>query len=511
MEDHILEAMATSFAFLVLFVLMKLVHNIWWRPKSVERLLRKQGIRGTSYRPLRGDMPEMEKSVREASSKPISLNAQVVPRVIPFLHSMVERYGKVSICWFKSTPRLIIGEADLIRLIFEDKNSGIVHQPVSPLVFLLHMGLTTLEGEKWSKRRKLVTPAFHFDKLKGMVPAISSSCYELLERWQKQVEPQGWCEIDVAPELDALACDAIARTAFGSNYREGKELFQLQKEQTLLALEAYNSIYVPGFRFIPTRKNKRRYQLYDQVKGILRNMIQQREDAVKSGELGEGLDLLGSLLQSKEQSNNDLTIEDVIEESKLFYFAGQETTATLLTWTMICLSMHPNWQEKARKEVLEIWGRRKPDFGTINRLKIVSMILHEVLRLFPPVPSFFRCTTRETKVGRLLIPAGAELCLSVMHAHYDTNYWGDDAHEFNPERFCEGVSKASKDQMAFFAFGWGPRICLGQAFALIEARIAVATILQHFSFHLSPSYAHAPHLRINLKPQYGAPIILRRI
>lgn len=178
---------------------------------------------------------------------------------------------------------------------------------------------------------------------------------------------------------------------------------------------------------------------------------------------------------------------------------------------MICLSMHPNWQEKARKEVLEIWGRRKPDFGTINRLKIVSMILHEVLRLFPPVPSFFRCTTSETKVGRLLIPAGAELCLSVMHAHYDTNYWGDDAHEFNPERFCEGVSKASKDQMAFFAFGWGPRICLGQAFALIEARIAVATILQHFSFHLSPSYAHAPHLRINLKPQYGAPIILRRI
>ncbi|XP_028807060.1 cytochrome P450 CYP72A219-like [Neltuma alba] len=504
--------MATSFAFLVLFVMMKLVHISWWTPKSIERILRKQGMRGTSYRPFRGDKPEMEKSVKDSSSKPIALNAQVVPRVIPFYHDMVKRYGKVSVCWSGSIPRLIIGEAELIRLIFDDKKGGITQQPLNPLVKLLHKGLATLGGEKWSKRRRQITPAFHLDKLKGMVPAFSSSCYDLIERWQKKVEAQGWCEIDVAPELDALACDAISRTAFGCNYQEGKQLFELQKEQVSLAHEAYQSIYVPGLRFVPTRKNKRRYQLYDQIKGLLRNMIRQREDATKRGELGRGLDLLGLLLQCKEQSkNNDLTIEDVMEECKLFYFAGQETTATLLTWTMICLSMYPDWQEKARQEVLEICGTTKPNSGTISRLKIVSMILHEVLRLYPPVPILFRYTRRETNVGRLLIPAGAELCLSVMHAHYDTNYWGEDADQFKPERFSKGVSKASKDQVAFYAFGWGPRICLGQAFALIEAKITVATILQHFSFHLSPSYAHAPHLGINIKPQYGAPIILRRI
>ncbi|KAK4277300.1 hypothetical protein QN277_015316 [Acacia crassicarpa] len=513
MEDHSLKAiMAISFSFLVLFVLIKLVHIMWWRPKSIERILRKQGIKGTSYRPLRGDKPEMDKSFKDSpSSKPIALNDLVVPRLIPFYHNMVKRYGKVSMCWFGSIPRLIIGEAELIRLIFEDNKGGIVHRPVSPLVKLLHKGLTTLEGEQWSQRRRLITPAFHLDKLKGMVPAFSSSCYNLIERWQKQVEPQGWREIDVAPELEALASDAIARTAFGSNYQEGKHLFELQKEQTLLALEAYNSIYVPGMRFMPTGKNKRRYQLYDQIKGLLQNMIQQREDATRRGELGGGLDLLGLLLQSKEQSENDVTIEDVIEECKLFFFAGQETTATLLTWTMICLSMHPNWQEKARQEVLHIWGTKIPDYATINRLKIISMILHEVMRLFPPVPIFIRYTTRETKLRNLLIPAGSELCLSVMHAHYDTDYWGDDAHEFKPERFCEGVSKASKGQVTFYAFGWGPRICVGQAFAMIEAKIAVATILQHFSVQLSPSYTHAPHLRINLKPLYGAPIILRRI
>lgn len=139
------------------------------------------------------------------------------------------------------------------------------------------------------------------------------------------------------------------------------------------------------------------------------------------------------------------------------------------------------------------------------------MILHEVLRLFPALPYIFRYTKSETKVGRLSIPKEVELCLLVMNAHYDTQYWGDDALEFNPQRFSQGLSKASKDHVAFYPFGWGPRICIGQNFAFLEAKIALATILQHFSFQLSPSYTHAPALLVTVRPQYGAPIILQPI
>ena len=139
------------------------------------------------------------------------------------------------------------------------------------------------------------------------------------------------------------------------------------------------------------------------------------------------------------------------------------------------------------------------------------MVLHEVLRLYPPVPGLYRYAKCETNIGAVSIPAGIELYLPMILLHYDTNYWGENAEDFNPERFHEGVSNASKAQIAFYPFGWGPRICLGQSFAFIEAKMALVMILQHFSFELSPSYAHAPHTRITLQPQHGAHIILHRV
>lgn len=125
-------------------------------------------------------------------------------------------------------------------------------------------------------------------------------------------------------------------------------------------------------RFIPTKKNKRRYKLDNEIKAILREMIRKKEQAIENGEVGAD-DLLGLLLQCTEQEQNGMTVEDVIEECKLFYFAGQETTANWLTWTIIVLSMHPSWQDKARQEVLRVCGNTPPDMDAINHLKIVSL------------------------------------------------------------------------------------------------------------------------------------------
>lgn len=141
----------------------------------------------------------------------------------------------------------------------------------------------------------------------------------------------------------------------------------------------------------------------------------------------------------------------------------------------------------------------------------VTMILYEVQRLYSPVIAQYQHTCKDAKIGDISLPAGVDLVLPTLLIHHDPELWGDDAEEFKPERFSEGVSKASKDQLAFFPFGWGPRTCIGQNFAIMEAKIALVMILQNFSFELSPSYTHAPKTVLTLQPQHGAQIILHRL
>uniref|UniRef100_A0A0D3ERG8 Cytochrome P450 n=1 Tax=Oryza barthii TaxID=65489 RepID=A0A0D3ERG8_9ORYZ len=459
----------------------RLLHSLWWRPRRLELALRAQGLRGTRYRFLTGDLGEHGRLNREAWARPLPLRCHdIAPRVAPFLHSSVREHGKACFSWFGPIPKVTIANPDLAKDVLSNKFGHLEKHKFQGLTKLLSDGVASHEGEKWVKHRRILNPAFHLEKLKSL-------------------GSEGSYEVDVWPEMQSLTGDVISRTAFGSSYLEGRRIFQLQAEQAERLLKCVQKIIIPGYMSLPTKNNRKMHQIKKEIDSILRGLIGKRMQAMREGESTND-DLLGLLLESNMRhadengrSSPGMTTEDVIEECKLFYFAGMETTSVLLTWTMVVLSMHLEWQDRAREEVLGLFGRDKPEYEGLSRLKTVTMVLYEVLRLYPPAIVFSRKTYKEMEIGGVVYPRGVILELPVLFIHHDREIWGRDVHEFRPERFAEGISRASNDRGAFLPFGWGPRVCIGQNFALLEAKMALCMILQRFEFELAASYTHAPH------------------
>ncbi|EEF44378.1 cytochrome P450 CYP72A219 [Ricinus communis] len=499
------------FVLLALLSSLRLVYVIWWRPKIIEKKLRNQGIHVLPCKLPHGNVKEINELASEAKSKPCpELTHDIAPRLDPLLQELSMAYKKPFAVCYGKIPTVIIMDPELIREILTRKFE--FQKPeVGPTMKLFLKGLANIDGDKWVKHRKIINPAFHIEKLKGMLPFFMASCEEMVEKWDKLIDSAGSCELDVMPEFQNLTGDVISRAAFGSNLEEGRLLFSLQRKQGELLLRSLINLNSLWSRFLPSELNKRMMQIHQEIQSLLLGLIENREKAVLSGNENQN-DLLNLLLKSNfnevhQNKNIGMSREDMIEECKLFYFAGHETTANLLTWTMIVLSMHQNWQERARQEVLQLIGKNKPTFNDLNHLKTVKMILLEVLRLYPPT-SLVRSIYKETKLGEYSLPAGVSLKVPLYLVQRDPELWGADATEFNPERFSNGITKAAKD---FFAFGWGPRICIGQHFAMLEAKLALALILQHFSFELSSTYRHAPNVVLTLQPQFGGQIILRKI
>ncbi|CAN1152342.1 Cytochrome P450 CYP749A22 [Linum perenne] len=256
------------------------------------------------------------------------------------------------------------------------------------------------------------------------------------------------------------------------------------------------------------------------IKGIqesILQMVKAREEKMKNEEF-EALrkDYLGLLIKANREENKSMKIsmEELITECRILYVTGQETTNSLLSWTILLLAIHQEWQEAAREEVINQFGVEKSlDDDGIAKLKIVGMIIHETLRLYSPVfAGFIRDVHRDVKLGKLIVPAGVQVHVPIMACHHDREIWGNDVHLFKPDRFSEGIVKATNNNSsAFMPFGMGPHMCVGFNFAMNEAKITIAMILQRFTFTLSHDYIHSPSHGMVLRPEKGIQVILNAL
>nr|BAF02551.1 putative brassinosteroid hydroxylase [Solanum lycopersicum] len=532
---------------LLLSILMIRVFGyLWLRPRKIEKHFAKQGIRGPPYKFFIGNAKEIVSLMLKASSQTMPLSHNILPRVLSFYHHWKKIYGATFLVWFGPTPRLAVADPDLIREIFTTKSEFYEKNEAHPLIKQLEGdGLLSLKGEKWAHHRKIITPTFHMENLKLLVPGAASKVIEMLDKLTPNLK-NGEIEIEVSEWFQTLTEDIVAQTAFGHSYEQGKAIFRLQAQQMVLAAEAFQKVFIPGYRFLPTKRNIKSWKLDTEVKKLLMRLIQERTDNWDKNEMQENngpKDLLGLMIQASikeslqlsssinspihhnssthnhnhnhnnNHNNNPsmITPNDIAEECKTFFFAGEQTTSNLLTWTTVLLAMHPQWQDLARDEVIKVCGSRAiPSKDDLAKLKMLSMILNESLRLYPPIVATIRRAKAMWISEDAKIPLGTEVLIPILAIHHDQAIWGNDANEFNPSRFSEGVARAAKHPVGYIPFGLGVRQCIGQNLAILQTKLTLAIILQRYVLRLSPQYKHAPTVLMLLHPQYGAPVIFKQ-
>lgn len=497
------------FLFLFLLIFRFVYTNLWipWRLQSHFNRLR---LTGPRYRIFTGNSSEVTRLTAEAKSKPIPSGDnnphEFVHRVAPHYHNWSRAYGKTFLYWFGTKPVVATSDPKLIREALKIKSfDRIGHNPLSKLLYA--QGLPGLRGDQWAFHRRIAVQAFTMDKVKRWVPQMVASTLMFLEKWEEMRNGEEEVELDVHKEIHSLSAHMLSRTAFGNNVEEGKRIFALQERMMRLFYLVRWSIYIPGYRFLPSKTNREIWSIEKQIRGSILGLIEKNKtrDAEIAGTL---LQAFMSPYVNQNGQEEKLGIEEVIDECKTFYFAAKETTGDLMTWVLVLLAMHQEWQSIAREEVIRVLGPNGlPTPDILQDLKTLGMIINETLRLYPPAMTLNRDTLRKAKLGSLEIPEGTQLYLSVVAMHHDREAWGEDAEEFNPGRFED----TRKESALLVPFGLGVRTCVGQNLAVVEAKTVLATILRHYSFRLSPSYVHAPVLFVTLQPQKGAHLLFSRI
>ncbi|KAF2300423.1 hypothetical protein GH714_013136 [Hevea brasiliensis] len=225
-------------------------------------------------------------------------------------------------------------------------------------------------------------------------------------------------------------------------------------------------------------------------------------------------DMLQVILEGAENGELwPLTKDEFIADNcKDIFFGGYEPPALAAIWGLMLLASHPEWQARARSEVLEVCeGQQILDYNMLSKMKVLKMVIQEVLRLYPGVALASRHALQEVKIGNVQVPKGVGIWIFLLALHRDPELWGPDADVFNPERFINGVTGACKSAQAYIPFGLGARICPGQNMAMMELTVLFALILSNFNISISPNYLHSPKFGLLLEPEHGVKLLVRKI
>src|SRR5436853_1541661 len=355
-------------------------------------------------------------------------------------------------------------------------------------------GLLTSEGDFWLRQRRLAQPAFHRARIASYAATMVDYTERMVEGWR------GGEERDAHQEMMRLTLEIVAKTLFDADVeRDAQEVGKSLELLLEIGANFRRTIFVP--HWLPTPTNLRVKREVAQIEKILYRIIGERRASGR-----DAGDLLSMLLSAQDEDGSRMTDRQLRDEAITLFLAGHETTASSLSWTWWLLARNPAVEAKLHAELDEVLGGRAPSIDDLARLPYTANVITESLRLYPPAWGLARIAVENHELAGYPVKKGMGVAMAQWVVQRDTR-WYDKPEEFRPERW-EGDFAKRIPRFAYFTFGRGPRQCIGNSFALMEARLILATIAQKYRLHLVPDHPVVPLASITLRPRYGVRVVL---
>lgn len=370
----------------------------------------------------------------------------------------------------------LVSHPDLASEILVDNRSGFGKTSDFHLTF--GDSILTNEGKRWKRQRSELDEFFFPERIRTYTDEMAKLTNERTNQWKDGEE------IALKSEMKKLTQDIIFSTLFaydldangGDEIRQAAEDLNLWFKSTTYALP----------RWLPSPNRKRFHQAHSTLKSTAKSMLESRAENSNGGD-----DLLSTLVASRSSSDGGLTDEEIIDQIITLTFAGHDTTSFTIAAALHQLGYRSNVQKKLHQELDEVLGNQLPSLTDIRNLEYTECVLNETLRRFPSVYTLPRVTTEDVQLGGFDLPKGTRIHLSVWRVHRDERFW-DQPNDWWPERW-EEISPQEK-QSAFIPFGAGPRVCIGQRFARLEATLALATICQEYRLETDEELQYTPDM-----------------
>ena len=416
--------------------------------------------------------------------------------------SAARRFGDV--VYLKIGPRrgfLITNPRD-VRHVLQDNARNYHKSPLySKLRTTLGNGLLTSEDAFWLRQRRIAQPAFHHRRVASLANTMAIAARETASEWQSLAsrgEPT-----DVDEEMMRLTRTVVLRALLGGDL--GPFTGKIDHAWTIINQHIGESFWSLGLTdWLPTSKERQFQAARAVLRGAVDHVISERRRNPS-----ENADLLSMLMTARdEETGESMTDEQLRVEVTTFLLAGQETTSLALTWTWYLLSQHTESQRRLEHEIAIVLDGRPPEFADLANLPYTRMVIDEAMRLYPPAWGFSRQALSDDDLGGFHLPRGWLAFVVPYVLHRLPAFWPE-PEAFDPERFSPERT-AARPKFVYLPFGAGPRQCIGNQFALIEAQLIVATLAQHYRLHLVPRHKVEPWALITLRPRFGMPMIIER-